>query len=92
MRRSYPLLRLLLHLQRLKRLPIILISNQALKPLILHLELLDLALKIGDFIGHLLGLLLESLLTLLLLYAEAGGGGGIATTLIFFGGEAGLLF
>jgi hypothetical protein len=77
------LLELLLH-----ALHVLLLGDQALEPLVLHLELVNSVLERGDFVGHFLRLLLESGLTLLLLDAEAGGGGRVATTLIFFGGKA----
>jgi hypothetical protein len=79
------LLELLLH-----ALHVLLLGNQALEPLVLHLELVDSVLERGDLVGHFLGLLLESGLTLLLLHTEASGCGCVATALVFFGSETGL--
>ena len=77
------LLELLLH-----ALDVALLGDQALEPLVLHLELVDPVLKSGDLVGHFLGLLLESGLTLLLLDTEASRGGCVATTLVLLGGKA----
>lgn len=77
------LLELLLH-----ALDVALLGDQALEPLVLHLELVDPVLKGGNLVGHFLGLLLESGLTLLLLDTEASRGGCVATTLVLLSGEA----
>lgn len=68
------------------------LSNQALQPLILRLELLDAAFELLDFIRHFLCTLLELRFALLLLDAEACRGGCVAAALVFFGCDARVLF
>lgn len=68
---------------------LVLLSDQALEPLILRLQLVDAAFEGSYFVAHLLGGLLESLLTLLLLDAEASTGGCVAAALVLLGGETG---
>ena len=66
----------------------VLLGDEALEPLVFHLELTDACLEELDLVGHVLGGLLESLLTLLLLDTETSTGGGVAPTLVLFGGVA----
>jgi hypothetical protein len=95
-RRATPprsLLLLVLAQQRLDiaagRLAGALLSNQALEPCVLRLELADAGLELLHAVAHLLGGLLERLLALLLLDAEAGGSGCVAAALVLLGGAAG---
>jgi hypothetical protein len=95
-RRATPprsLLLLVLAQQRLditrRRLAGALLSNQALEPCVLRLELADAGLELLHAVAHFLGGLLERLLALLLLDAEAGGGSRVAAALVLLGGAAG---
>ncbi|KAI6763089.1 hypothetical protein HG530_009069 [Fusarium avenaceum] len=68
---------------------LVLLNKKVLEPLVLHLELVDLALQGRDLVGHLLSGFLKSLLALLLLDTEAGTGGSVAPSLVFLGSMAG---
>jgi hypothetical protein len=84
------LLRLFLtRLGHLNLLTTTLLRNKTLEPLILHLQLLDFALKHLHLLRHFFRLLLERLLALLLLHAETGGRGRVAAALVLFGCETG---
>lgn len=70
---------------------LVLLDQEVLEPLVLRLELRYLGLEGVDLVGHLLGGLLKSLLTLLLLDTEASAGGSVASALVLFGSDTGYI-